>query len=82
MQAFSVAQTFLAAVSQGFPACVGPALATTKLTLVKPADRNVGDTADRNVCATKARALYTYNLVGPFGEVARPYPPGGFGLSI
>jgi hypothetical protein len=32
------------------------ALATTKLTLVKSADRNVGDTADRNVCATKAPA--------------------------
>jgi hypothetical protein len=53
---FSVAQTFLSAVSHGFPACMGSALATTKLTLVKSADRNVGDTADRNVCATKAPA--------------------------
>ena len=39
---------------------MGLTLATTNLTLVKSADRNVGDTADRNVCATKARAPNTH----------------------
>ena len=38
---------------------MGSALTTTKPTLVKSADRDVGDTADGNVCATKARALKT-----------------------
>ena len=57
---FSVAQTSLSGVSQGFPACKdsAPFPARTSSTI---ADKNVGDTADRNVCATHSHSLRLIN---------------------
>jgi hypothetical protein len=47
----------------GFPTC-GSQETTSGLGLARSADRNVGDTADRNVCAT---ALGGRNLMQPWG---------------
>jgi len=57
---FSVAQTFLSAVSQGFPACMGSTVATTKLTLVESADRMSATRQTGMSALQKARAVNTY----------------------
>ena len=46
-----VAQTCLSAVSQAF-SLQGVGNFNARLTCKRAADKNVGDTADRNVCAT------------------------------
>ena len=56
---FSVAQTFLSAVSQGSPACESLETGKARNQFERLADRNVGDTVPHereNVCATFARA--------------------------
>ena len=57
--AFGVAQTF---VSQGFPACEPREMAKHVIS-ERPADRNVGDTADRDVCAPGGQRLFTAEQV-------------------
>ena len=54
---FNVAQTFLSDRNvcgiAALSACFDSAFALRKVYWSKSADRNVGDTADRNVCATR-----------------------------
>jgi hypothetical protein len=52
---YSVAQTFLFAVSQVLTCERDGSVFAWR----EPADKNVGDTADRNVCATGYRLVWT-----------------------
>jgi hypothetical protein len=74
---FSVAQTFLSAVSQGFQACNRFVFPHEARDWSEPADKNVGDTADRNVCATNPGLCcegFCTICCGPGRPALRPMP--------
>ena len=79
---FSVAQTFQSDIPDcriaGLSACFDSAFGPTKVYWSKSADRNVGDTADRNVCATKARDA----KLGRAGCVAKGFAPSAAGRAL